>query len=380
MKKISYLLLMLLFPAFVMVGCSDDNNGGDKQIELPNQSEKTQTAFADDETTGGFTFTAQSSWTATVAEQTSSRASGVSWLRLLLDGSEKYSGDAGKYTLTIELDPNYTGQTRSATITIRSGDDEITITVTQDKAKQDGSVQKLISRIIYHDHDEDDGHGYDETHTFTYDSRGRVISYEEYSEWSAEDIVKYNFTYETGGITVKEIESPGTTKTWTYQLNNKGYVTSMTSLNRPNGYNYMDRVITLSYDNNDYLKKATTKDTEHEGAVSTYSSEYTWGNGNLMNVNSGEGHIDYYTYNDFPNIYNLDINQFIYDQFEPVLILGLAGKTSKNLVETRRWPYEDPDDLTTIRYEFDADQYVTKIYATWTHTPETLWIEIKYLD
>ena len=143
MKKLSYSLLMLLLPAFVLVGCSDDNNGddnGDKLIELPDQSEQTQQGYADDETTGGFTFTAKSAWTATVLETTTSRASSVSWLRLLYNGTEKYEGGAGTFTLTIEIAPNYTGKTRTATINITSGTDKIAVTVTQEGTTENGEI------------------------------------------------------------------------------------------------------------------------------------------------------------------------------------------------------------------------------------------------
>jgi hypothetical protein len=119
-------------------GGGDD---GDKQIELPNKNEEIQQGYADDETTGGFTFTAKSVWTATVKETTTRAASsGVSWLRLLYEGQEKYDGEAGTFTLAIEIDLNYTGTTRSATITITSGTDKITVTVTQDGKTNDGGT------------------------------------------------------------------------------------------------------------------------------------------------------------------------------------------------------------------------------------------------
>lgn len=165
---------MLMLPALItLAGCSKDNPGDDGQITLPNQSEKTQQAFADEETTGGFSFTAKSAWSASVAESAApaavvaagstglttparsnaltannstplstaqSRAGGLSWLRLLLNGQETYSGGAGSFTLTIELDPNYTGATRSASITITCGTDKITISVTQEGKTEAGVV------------------------------------------------------------------------------------------------------------------------------------------------------------------------------------------------------------------------------------------------
>ena len=139
MKKISYLLFIMLIPAFIITGCSKDSDG-DVQIQLPNQSEQTQTGYANDQTTGGFTFVAKAAWTATVAETTPPRASGVSWLRLSLNGTEAYNGGAGTINLVIELDTNYTGETRSATITVKSGNNSITITVTQQGKTKEGLV------------------------------------------------------------------------------------------------------------------------------------------------------------------------------------------------------------------------------------------------
>lgn len=381
MKKITYLLFMFILPAFIITGCSSDDNDDDKEITLSNQSEETQTAFADEETTGNFTFTAKSSWTANVSENKKNKSSSVPWLRLMINGVETYNGDAGTFTMTIDIDQNYSGAERSATIIIKtSNNDEITVTVTQNKSTEAGIVPKLISRVIFHDHDDGESHDYDEIYTFTYDNKGRVASYSEFSGHSNETVSSFSFTYETDEIVVQE-KDYNNTYTWTYKLNNKGYVTSLTSNNRPSGYDYMNRVVTLSYDNNDYLNKATTVDTQDDGSSDTYYTDFIWENGNLTNVDNEE----FYTYNEYPNFYNIDINQFIYDQSEePALILGLAGKTSKNLIDTRRWTNEDPDDLTTIRYEFDDDGYVTKIYATWVDSDspqeEALWIEVKYLD
>lgn len=161
MKKLNHLVFMfLIIPAFILTGCNDDDDNGEKQIELPNQSEQIQQAYADDETTGGFTFTAKSAWTATVTETTSAnrsamfvtKASSVSWLRLLYNGEEKYNGEAGTFTLAIELETNYTGENRSATVVIESGGDKITITVTQEGTQEDGtkpvpvpSVEELVA-------------------------------------------------------------------------------------------------------------------------------------------------------------------------------------------------------------------------------------------
>lgn len=157
MKK--NLFLMLLSVLF-LAGCgSDDEGGGGGSFIPPSQEERNQTAYADNENTGGggFTFTANAAWTATVTEvqpeaavspqalkvaksSTAETGNNVVWLRLYVGDRESYSGPAGQTTLRIELDQNYTGERREATITIRSGNNTFTVTVVQEANKQDGSA------------------------------------------------------------------------------------------------------------------------------------------------------------------------------------------------------------------------------------------------
>ena len=123
----------------------------DESLTIANEKELTQTAFADEENTGkGFTFTAKSDWTATVKEVSNQKSSGVSWLKLLYNGIETYNSGAGTFTLEISIEPNFTGQKRSATIEIVSGKDKITITVTQAGTTQSGEVITSISLDIVH--------------------------------------------------------------------------------------------------------------------------------------------------------------------------------------------------------------------------------------
>lgn len=150
MKKLLALLMLLVVSIFI--GCDKDNDESGVLIPPPHE-ELTQKAFADNETTGnGFSFTANTSWTATVTEATPRSAvkaepftraadnsgNNVVWLRLYLGDRETYSGGAGEITLRIEVDQNYTGQRREATITIRSGGNTFTVTVVQEGTKQDG--------------------------------------------------------------------------------------------------------------------------------------------------------------------------------------------------------------------------------------------------
>lgn len=155
MKK----LLISMLSVLLLAACGSDEGGGGGSFIPPSQEERNQTAYADNENTGGggFTFTANAAWTATVTEvptaaeaalpvgkavksQTAEAGNNVVWLRLYVGDRESYSGPAGQTTLRIELDQNYTGERREATITIRSGNNTFTVTVVQEANKQDGSA------------------------------------------------------------------------------------------------------------------------------------------------------------------------------------------------------------------------------------------------
>lgn len=156
MKK----LLISMLSVLLLAACgSDDGGGGGGSFIPPSQNERNQTAYADNENTGGggFTFTANAAWTATVTEvqpeaavspqalkvaksSTAETGNNVVWLRLYVGDKESYNGPAGPTTLRIELDQNYTGERREATITIRSGNNTFTVTVVQEANKQDGSA------------------------------------------------------------------------------------------------------------------------------------------------------------------------------------------------------------------------------------------------
>lgn len=148
----------MLSASAILAGCSKNDDGGGGTFTPPAQEQLTQSAHADNENTGGgFSFKADAPWTATVNEvqaQTPAHASvqaksatrtadnngnNVVWLKLYNGNSEAYSGGAGTITLRIEIDQNYTGERREATITIRSGNNTFTVTVVQEGTKQDGS-------------------------------------------------------------------------------------------------------------------------------------------------------------------------------------------------------------------------------------------------
>lgn len=163
MKK----LLISMLSVLLLAACGSDDGGGNGGSFIPpSQNERNQTAYADNENTGGggFTFTANAAWTATVTEvqpeaavspqalkvaksSTAEAGNNVVWLRLYVGDKESYNGPAGPTTLRIELDQNYTGERREATITIRSGNNTFTVTVVQEANKQDGSANEAPNPV-----------------------------------------------------------------------------------------------------------------------------------------------------------------------------------------------------------------------------------------
>lgn len=101
----------MLLPVLLFAGCGgDDDGGGGGSFIPPSQEERNQTAYADNENTGegGFTFTANAAWTATVTEvaaaaealqladkavksSTAETGNNVVWLRLYVGDKESYT-------------------------------------------------------------------------------------------------------------------------------------------------------------------------------------------------------------------------------------------------------------------------------------------------
>jgi len=112
----------------------------EENLYLHNKQDATQTAFADEVKTKGFTFTAKNSWVVFVYENTTSKSNDVLWIQLFCNEKVATDGRAGTYTINVALETNYTEQTRMATIEISSGSDKIFVTVTQSGKNKAGEV------------------------------------------------------------------------------------------------------------------------------------------------------------------------------------------------------------------------------------------------
>ncbi len=137
MKRFYRLLCALLITGAVVATACNESGTDDapKEVEFDSGT-KDQTVYADTETANDINFTAKSAWTATVtALQTKAEGgSSVAWLTL-----DKYSGQAGVFSLKLNLEPNYTGETRKAQIEIVCGDTSIRIVIEQKGTNKDGT-------------------------------------------------------------------------------------------------------------------------------------------------------------------------------------------------------------------------------------------------
>lgn len=381
----------------MLAGCDDtpkDEPGGGEpaKITLPDASEKIQAAYADEETTGGFTFTAETDWTASVKENApmpsahmpAAKASGASWLRLLRDGTETYGGKAGTHTLTVSLEQNFTGAARSATITVACGGDKITVSATQAGTTLDGDVpvdpdpdpdpsrqyERYVARIEYTDKGE-----VDMAYSFEYDDLKRFTRYVYENNREGQGLVvdeTFRFSYidrNTIEIVAKLLDAAE--ETATVRLNDGGSIVSF----RIEG-DSTDRN-TYSYENG-YLARVGFMDHGSERGKNA-----TWQNGNLVSYAYDYGTFkESYTYTSYPNNpkVNLDFNGLFVLEDDMFSLLDLTGKRSNKYVATGK-PFNQREyaiyndgkiHIETeviydpMTYTFDAQGYVETITLTWT--------------
>ncbi len=371
MKKIFF----AAFAALAMVACSDNDNKGDKLVVNTDD----QTVYADEiETLQTINFTAPEPWTASVSAET--RASNVDWLRLMIDGEETYSGAAGTFSLVVEIDPNTTGQRRSATVTIESGGQTMSLTVTQEgetiaeAATEGGSDDmtgvpvtgmRLVKSITVNQ-----GYG-DYVTAFHYDSKNRVdtIYIEEY--------LKIAVNYFRGRVifTSREVDYDGYGIN-VVQLDNNGWAKSTSyTYTGEDGYTGSPETGTMTVDSNGYLSH-TYPHVYVEGDAT--SSRYLWSNGNMMkyvrymSTSGGDTQTQElnFQYGSVENkaLCSVDLNSFFmhgYFDYNDLMSMHLLGKPSAKMIsqytqtQSYNGDYDDYEEVYTFDYDVDNRGYVT---------------------
>jgi len=158
-RKLSSKLVGFICIASILLTFSACKKNEEANIYLHNKKDATQTAFADEEKTAGFTFTSKSNWMATVKEAANPKNNDVSWMKLIHNEKETYYSNAGTFKMGISLEPNYSGKTRAAIIEIVSNNEKIIITVSQSGKTKEGEdpepkpVVIDLSNAIWGEHD-----------------------------------------------------------------------------------------------------------------------------------------------------------------------------------------------------------------------------------
>lgn len=132
----------MLLSAITFMACdkeSDDNTP--KSIIVPDQQQLSQTVYADNNAgKSGVTFTTTGAWSSEIKESASAKSTraAADWISISPSSGDK----AGDYTINISLETNYTGEKRTATISLKSSGEMVNIVVTQEAVTAAGDKPK----------------------------------------------------------------------------------------------------------------------------------------------------------------------------------------------------------------------------------------------
>ena len=148
MKKLSYLFALLFLASTIFIACGSDNDDPTPEppiIEVPDREELEQTVYADEEEgESGVRFTTVAPWTSSVRDVRSATETAIDdvetrstghWLTLTPS-----SGGAGSHMVALTLEPNLTGEDRTAVISINSAGTVLEISITQQGVRGDGTI------------------------------------------------------------------------------------------------------------------------------------------------------------------------------------------------------------------------------------------------
>lgn len=377
------LFLALLTIGVAMASCSDGDDESSKTIELTGGTQTTQTVFADETTlNNGIKFTATEAWTATITEVATTKAAAgrVDWVEL-----SAYSGGAGEFTLTMTLQPNLTGQSRKAEIHIVCGDTTIVIVIEQKGTTQDGTLQKMICKVIYEYTDNEDEHKSSneyKSYEFKYNSLGRIAEcVRKNGPDASEANLKYTETIAFDYTIVNEVRiqnrriyhdgtsSDGEIEKSTVMLNEQGFATRITF---PADY------VGFEYNADNRLSKIDNTNTKDDYDKFWITLGYTDGllTKTVYHENYHEDEVWEYTVDElYPNRYandklNIDPNGFLLDiddDYQMLYIMRLFGNGSKCYLEK-------------IDYEMDSEGRPESIYTTPNETVHENFTYIKYTE
>ena len=307
--------------------------------------------------TGGttdFTFTPPYAWSADIRTD-----DGVdSWISI-----SQTSGDASRHTVTVSAGPNERADSRSAFIDISSGDQFLSVQITQlgtDDETPGGDIEappvQIPSTYIRHIRILDPSEGNEDNFTFEYDDEGRVTTMRGDSRLD-DEYSMYYYTISYGERSVSITGDDGISVEAT--LDSEGRATEVEYSETYDGREYASD-ITLTYDSEGRLVKETSTDEYSESVT-----DYVWTDGNIARV-----HYDYYDtdflYSSYPNTGNIDINWLMTGGYgsgiAPLGIIGMLGTRCTDYAYPDYWDAVllSPDQQQIAVSEDDLDKPVEK--------------------
>ncbi len=354
-----------------LIGCSDNNDsGGDKKIDVPDQTELDQVVTAGEtEGSSKVNFTTTGPWTSAI-EDVSTKGETEAWVSI----SPDHGDAAGDYEIAIKMLPNNTSTARKAVIKIICDGSQITITVEQKGVGEviDPENARRISKLEMIDPDGDK-----EKVLFEYDDKGRVIHFESYS-YGETLSSETDLTYEANQIVCDlkdhedNVEGEPYYAQLIYKLENARIVSCVID-------GQQDEAETWEYNSDGYKisytawEESCMPSPEGDFTCTTipYVTKYSWTDGLMTRedeydednkISSAFG----YQYSDLVNkVTSLNLNAILMDADLPD-ILNLSGKQSGCLVSQITvledvWDKEWGTDK--YRYVLDEDGYVTEVYC-----------------
>jgi len=371
MKRIKlFALCAVSMFAFALSGCSDDDKKTDSDIYVDDPKSLSQEIFADDTSIqSGVTFVTAGAWTSSISDVTSTRSEAVvvpDWISI-----DPVSGDkASKYSINIELDPNYTGASRKAKITVYCNDDKIEITINQVATKEDGAKPvKMVKQINVTERSNGGIREPKMVLDFRYNNDDRIAKYAVTEVGSSER--EFTFSYPSDSKVAIQVNSFGGDSSWgwhdgqyIFDLNKDRHVTQLLDTKEDDLYHfaYEDSYIkTINYDWNE-------DDADGENDI---LAQFNWNmtTGNLRSVwdNYYDNTVNYENYmGEKPNdVMNIDVNALVslplaidYSGFpaEVLQLFDLLGKRSQNYSLNNYFfnPYYNYPEYNDGEYKWDT--------------------------
>ena len=354
MKHFTLTLTAAAATALMAVGCQEKPENG--SVSLHSDAQMTLPAAATDTT---ISFTATADWTASVE--------GGEWLTV-----SPSAGEAGEISAELSASANSETASRTATVHISCGTDQVSVTVAQDGTAGDepsepeepeepeqptGKMPRsILLEQLY------DGAPYDEgspascTWTFEYDDQGRMSSLHYADEFPYPQ--SFNFEYRDGEVIMSDMGR--------FIVNEEGKATAFET----DGMRW-----DVTYDQDGYLKD-----------VNSGKFTYTWENGDLSLM----------TYDDqkyspviteYENTGYLDFNLFLsyLNQNEGVTVgftslLGLTGNRSAHIFLPSTGLYDGDrtvgdEDYKSFMNKNEFSEEETQRTWSWTYVQYTCSID-----